>query len=125
MTISGASQQFPHRMGQSHWVELELRWNTSNATLAFVAPAKSWILRRELAVHTAWDGSSPSFDLGSDEDNGLLINDAALDVAGGFAYGTIIYVDDETAFFLYPTHGDGASEGDANILVEIIQINTY
>lgn len=124
MTISGASQQFPHRFGQSHWVELELRWNTSDATLAFVAPEKSWILRRELLIHTAWDGSTPLLDLGSDSDNGLLIDNADLSSAGGLSYATPIAVDDETAFFIYPTH-DSSTEGVAHILVEIIQINLY
>ena len=124
MTISGASQQRPHRMGQSHWVELELIYNTSSATLAFVAPAKSWILRRELLIDTAWDGSTPTLKLGSDADNGLLINDADLSSEVGLSYATPVAVDDETAFFIYPTHGS-STEGLARVLVEIIGINIY
>lgn len=123
MTISGASQQFPHRMGQSHWVELELLYNTASATLAFVAPAYSWILRRELAAQTVWDGSAPTLKLGSDADNGLLINDADL-TASAASFATPVYVDAETAFYLYPTH-DSSTEGIARILVEIIEINIY
>ena len=122
--ISGASQQRPERMGQAHFVELEFIYNTASATLAFVAPEKSWILRRELSIDTAWDGSAPTLDLGSDEDNGLLINDAALDVAGGFAFMTTVYCDEETAFFIYPTH-DSSTEGLARCLVEIIEVNQF
>lgn len=124
MPISGASQQRPERMGQAHFVELEFIYNTASATLAFVAPAKSWILRRELSIDTAWDGSAPTLNLGSDADNGLLIAAAALKPVGGLSFATPVYVDAETAFYLYPTH-DSSTAGLARCLVEIIEVNIY
>lgn len=124
MPISGASQQRPHRMGKSDWIELEFIYNTASATLAFVAPAKSWILRRELSIDTVWDGSTPLLDLGSDADHGLLINDASLAALGGLPFGTTVYVDEETPFYIYPTH-DSSTTGLARVLIEIVEVNIY
>ncbi len=123
-----ATQEFegmqrPERTGMSKFLEFEFTFGLSNATVAFTAPAKSWILSRYLSVDTAW-GVGASIKLGSAADNGLLVDAAVLTSTGGQAFTTPVYVDTETVFYFYTTHAASAT-GLARILVEVVEVNQY